>query len=188
MLNRPIDRRKFLLQSAQITAMVSFFPWFNACSRSTPKSTARKGKLLTLAEWQTSEALAGILIPADRVDYVVEGDVVHYIDNALSTRSFRKRKKLYFWGLNSLNKEAKRLHQSSFAELNASRQRDVVEIVLTHNYPKGKTGQDFVRLALLLVLEGLFGDPVYGGNKNLVGWQMIGFDQNCRRPSIAYGQ
>lgn len=42
---------------------------------------------------------------------------------------------------------------------------------------------DFWGLFRANVLEGLFGDPLYGGNHNMVGWRWIGFPGN----PLAYG-
>ena len=39
----------------------------------------------------------------------------------------------------------------------------------------GLAGRAFFAMLYENVMEGLFGDPVYGGNKDKVGWKMIGF-------------
>jgi gluconate 2-dehydrogenase gamma chain len=39
----------------------------------------------------------------------------------------------------------------------------------------GTDGQDFFKLILKDTQNGFLADPVYGGNKNLVAWKMIGF-------------
>jgi gluconate 2-dehydrogenase gamma chain len=39
----------------------------------------------------------------------------------------------------------------------------------------GASGQAFFELLLQNTREGFFADPVYGGNRNMVGWKMIGF-------------
>jgi gluconate 2-dehydrogenase gamma chain len=37
------------------------------------------------------------------------------------------------------------------------------------------SGQQFFDLLLNLTMQGLFADPVYGGNRDKIGWKMIGF-------------
>lgn len=37
-------------------------------------------------------------------------------------------------------------------------------------------GADFFAALLLHTRQGYYGDPVYGGNRNRVGWEMVGFD------------
>lgn len=39
----------------------------------------------------------------------------------------------------------------------------------------GTDGQEFFQLLLQNVQEGYLSDPIYGGNKDMVGWKMIGF-------------
>ena len=127
-------------------------------------------------------------MPPDRVDYVVEADVVNYIDIALATDYYKDYQKLFFWGLAMLDKEAKRLHRTLFARLPKRKQGSVVNRVVKKTVGKRAKGKHYVSLSLTLVLEGLLGDPVYGGNKGFVGWKMIGFEQHCRRPSAPFGQ
>jgi gluconate 2-dehydrogenase gamma chain len=48
---------------------------------------------------------------------------------------------------------------------------------LQHNTTQleGVSGKGFFELLLRNTKEGFFADPVYGGNRDLVGWKMIGF-------------
>ena len=39
----------------------------------------------------------------------------------------------------------------------------------------GFDGKAFFKMILKNVMEGFFADPVYGGNKNMAGWKMLGF-------------
>jgi gluconate 2-dehydrogenase gamma chain len=39
----------------------------------------------------------------------------------------------------------------------------------------GVSGKGFFELLLRNAKEGFFADPIYGGNRNMVGWKMIGF-------------
>ncbi|WP_246660572.1 gluconate 2-dehydrogenase subunit 3 family protein [Nitratireductor sp. XY-223] len=41
--------------------------------------------------------------------------------------------------------------------------------------PDGVDGQAFFELMLKNVMEGFFADPVYGGNRDMAGWKMVGF-------------
>ena len=40
---------------------------------------------------------------------------------------------------------------------------------------KGSGEAQFYENLLILTLEGFLGDPAYGGNKDKVGWALIGF-------------
>ena len=39
-----------------------------------------------------------------------------------------------------------------------------------------ETELDFFPLLALHTRQGFYADPIYGGNKNRVGWDLIGFD------------
>jgi gluconate 2-dehydrogenase gamma chain len=39
----------------------------------------------------------------------------------------------------------------------------------------GLPGRDFFSLLYQNVMEGMFADPIYGGNKDKIGWKMLGF-------------
>jgi len=50
----------------------------------------------------------------------------------------------------------------------------------------GRWGGRFMRVMVVLTLEGLFSDPVYGGNQQEVGWKLIGFQPQEPRPRCPY--
>jgi gluconate 2-dehydrogenase gamma chain len=39
----------------------------------------------------------------------------------------------------------------------------------------GLNGKAFFEALLLITMEGFFADPMYGGNRDMVAWKMIGF-------------
>jgi gluconate 2-dehydrogenase gamma chain len=41
--------------------------------------------------------------------------------------------------------------------------------------PRFKKSADFFETVRCHVLEGVFGEPQYGGNRGLVGWRLVGF-------------
>ncbi|HEY4222946.1 MAG TPA: gluconate 2-dehydrogenase subunit 3 family protein, partial [Myxococcota bacterium] len=44
----------------------------------------------------------------------------------------------------------------------------------------GYYGADFIRVVLVLTLEGFFGDPKHGGNHDEIGWRFAGFSPRGR--------
>ena len=64
----------------------------------------------------------------------------------------------------------------TFAELAAADQ-DKVLSGLEKNSIKldGVKGPDFFTLLLNNTMEGFFADPVYGGNRDMAGWKLVGF-------------
>lgn len=83
----------------------------------------------------------------------------------------------YASGLKALEAYARKTDGKSFAELSAER----IDAILTGleagkiDLGEGGNGQAFFELVLQNTREGYLSDPLYGGNKGMVGWKMIGF-------------
>jgi len=83
----------------------------------------------------------------------------------------------YLTGLKALEAWAQSQHRGSFHSLNA----DQIDIFLTKmekgeiNLGSDINSQALFELMLQNVREGYLADPIYGGNKNMSGWKMIGF-------------
>lgn len=82
----------------------------------------------------------------------------------------------YRFGLADLEKYCQSQHQASFKDLKAEQQDAILEDleagkVHFDDYPSA----DFFALVLQNTKEGFFADPVYGGNRDMVSWKMIGF-------------
>jgi gluconate 2-dehydrogenase gamma chain len=82
----------------------------------------------------------------------------------------------YRLGLAALDAHCRTTHQNIFADL-PGEQRDQIltglekgQIVLT-----GIEATLFFQIVLQNTMEGFFADPIYGGNKDMVSWKMLGF-------------
>ncbi|MEV8084971.1 gluconate 2-dehydrogenase subunit 3 family protein [Pseudarthrobacter oxydans] len=99
---------------------------------------------------------------------------------------------LYRDGIRRLDQAAQELFSGAFVTLSDEQQDAVLEVVAGtpkasaveagQMQPYGTTLQsvsdhncDFFSALALHTRQGFYGDPAYGGNKNRVGWQMIGF-------------
>jgi gluconate 2-dehydrogenase gamma chain len=66
--------------------------------------------------------------------------------------------------------------RSSFAELAADDQDHVLSgLEKDEIKPAGVNGRAFFGLFLQNTVEGFFSDPLYGGNRDMMGWKLIGF-------------
>jgi len=64
----------------------------------------------------------------------------------------------------------------SFAKLSAQDQDDYLKSLQTGNADlNGVPSNVFFQSLLEVTIEGFFSDPVYGGNKDMAAWKMIGF-------------
>ncbi|WGF90161.1 gluconate 2-dehydrogenase subunit 3 family protein [Marinivivus vitaminiproducens] len=82
----------------------------------------------------------------------------------------------YRQGLAALDAHCRSEHQKPFADLGEA-ERDAIlgglesgEITLD-----GFDGTLFFEAVLANAMEGFFADPIYGGNRDMVSWKMIGF-------------
>lgn len=63
-----------------------------------------------------------------------------------------------------------------FAELSAEEQDDFLKALEGGKVDLGKiNGAGLFNLVLQNTMEGFFADPIYGGNRDMVSWKMIGF-------------
>lgn len=91
------------------------------------------------------------------------------------------RHELFTMGLQSLDDESKKKYSGKgFTEI-ADADRDALltsmqkgEITVV----TGITGQTFFNLLRMMTMEGVYCDPVYGGNKNMMGWKMKKYPGN----------
>lgn len=82
----------------------------------------------------------------------------------------------YRLGLAGLDAYTQARHARSFVDLDGDRQDEVLHLMEGGkvSFP-GTDAQEFFSLLLQNVREGYLSDPIYGGNKDMVGWRMVGF-------------
>lgn len=83
----------------------------------------------------------------------------------------------YETGLKALEAYAQKTDGASFADLQPNRQDEILQGMEDGSISLGKdiNTKAFFELMLQNVREGYFSDPIYGGNKDMVGWKLIGF-------------
>ena len=131
---------------------------------------------LTAAESDLLEAIVARLIPADENGPgATEARAAHYIDRALAGPLSSSRR-AYAVGLAAVNAYAQSAKGVPFATL-AAKDQDAVLSDMEKNVAKGFTPNSsaFFNLVRAHTIQGMFGDPYYGGNANFVGWDLIGY-------------
>jgi gluconate 2-dehydrogenase gamma chain len=139
------------------------------------------------------EAFIDRLIPTDDLGPgAVDCGVADYIDRCLAGFNAAE-KPMFLEGLGALDLYALRTEHIAFASLSAAR-RDAVLTAIDNNQVPNLRG--FFNRVRRLTLEGMFGDPVYGGNKNFAGWDLIRYpgaklavgpeDQSMKTPPKPY--
>jgi gluconate 2-dehydrogenase gamma chain len=102
--------------------------------------------------------------------------VLKYIDLALAG-AYADQQDFYRRGLAQLDAYCRATHKKPFVQLDAAQQDDVIR-ALEQNKASGfawPSAPQFFNTVRTHVMEGLFADPVYGGNRNFEGWRQINF-------------
>jgi gluconate 2-dehydrogenase gamma chain len=131
---------------------------------------------LTAAEADLLEAIVARLIPTDaNGPGATEARAAHYIDRALGG-ALASSHQTYTSGLAALDRYSRSSRGTAFTELSAIDQ-DSVLVDVEKGAATGFTGSSaaFFGLVLAHTHQGTFGDPYYGGNKDFVGWDLIGY-------------
>lgn len=139
-----------------------------------------------LDEADTVDALAARIIPGDKEDPGArEAGVIYYIDRALSG-TYSEWQGVYREGIRTLNTYTTERYGGNFFELTETDQDTVTEALANGEIPgfgdsDEETSESFFTVVWSHTAEGMFSDPVYGGNRDAVGWKLIGF------PGTQYG-
>lgn len=105
-----------------------------------------------------------------------EAGVLRYIDLALAG-AYADLQDFYRRSLRQLDVYCRKTYQESFRRLDAARQDEVIT-ALERDQVTGFTwpsGLEFFNIIRTHTMEGLFADPIYGGNQNFAGWRLVGF-------------
>ena len=131
---------------------------------------------LSSAESQILEAIVARLIPTDSNGAgAAEAQVARYIDRALGGALVSSRS-AYAAGLAAVGLYAHKSKGESFARL-AVVDQDSILADMENNVATGFSpdSSTFFELLLSHTMQGMFGDPYYGGNANFVGWDLLGY-------------
>jgi gluconate 2-dehydrogenase gamma chain len=105
-----------------------------------------------------------------------DADVPNYIDLALSG-AYADLQDFYRRGLASLDAHCRKTYKEPFRRLSAAQQDEVIAAL-----EQGKANEflwpsaaAFFNTVRTHTMEGMFADPIYGGNKDFAGWRLVGF-------------
>jgi gluconate 2-dehydrogenase gamma chain len=105
-----------------------------------------------------------------------DANVVNYIDLALAG-AYADQQDFYRRGLSQLDAYCRKSYDQPFVKLSAAQQDEVIGAL-----EQGKASefefpaaQAFFNTLRTHTMEGMFADPVYGGNKDFAGWKLVGF-------------
>ncbi|WP_229263734.1 gluconate 2-dehydrogenase subunit 3 family protein [Cohnella cholangitidis] len=90
-----------------------------------------------------------------------------------------KRKELLALGLDALNDYSNDAYKKPFTKITPEEQDAVLTAFEKNDVKlKGVPAATFFNLLQNLTIEGVYSDPLYGGNKNMAGWKMRNYPGN----------
>jgi gluconate 2-dehydrogenase gamma chain len=143
----------------------------------TQSSRAYRGKCLealTVRQARFVDAIAARILPTTETPGAIEAEAVFYIDRALAAPYSRWRSR-YAQGLRALDKHAKAQFGASFTKISDAQQDSALGDLESGRVTGLRNGEEFFELLRTHVLEGVFGEPSYGGNRDMIGWKLVGF-------------
>jgi gluconate 2-dehydrogenase gamma chain len=132
----------------------------------------------TPVEASAVEAATGRIFPSDDLGSgAIEAGVLFYLDRALAGAEIQLQG-LYRTGLRKLDAEARAKFDNAFSECTSSQQDNLIAAMESDDlsdFGRAPTGPEFFALLRAHTIEGMFSDPVHGGNRDLVGWRLLGY-------------
>jgi gluconate 2-dehydrogenase gamma chain len=118
---------------------------------------------------QTLAAICDEIIPADDFPSASQAGVVTYIDRQL-TRHYLRHQIAYTRGLEQAESLSTSRLGLSLTQASPQQWLQVVEAI-------EKKNRSFFELVRKHTLEGFYGSPRHGGNRNAVSWRMLGLSE-----------
>jgi gluconate 2-dehydrogenase gamma chain len=123
---------------------------------------------LTPDEARELEAIAAQIIPTDDTPGAREAGVIHFIDRAFGTFQSASLPEARAGLADLQSRVAESVPGlSSFSELSEARQMDLLREI---------EDTPFFGLIRVLTVQGMFALPSRGGNRDKIGWQILGFE------------
>src|ERR1700749_603488 len=128
---------------------------------------------LTEQQSQTLDAICGRLVPTDDSSPgALDVGAPSYIQGALES-DYASLLPLCQSGLQKLDERARARHGDGFARVDASAQDSLLRELEAE--PEGEELRLFFETVRSHTIEGMFGDPSWGGNRDQSGWKLIGY-------------
>jgi gluconate 2-dehydrogenase gamma chain len=148
-------------------------------------------RYFTDSEAATVNALCERIIPADEDPGAAWAGVIEFIDRKL-VGYHRRYQSLYRVGLKGVSESSVILFKKEFINLTNAQQDELLRLLESNQVPGAVWSQvsasDFFNRLVEHTLEGFYGGPRHGGNRDAVSWHMLGLPTppvRSRRPLTA---
>jgi len=126
-----------------------------------------------------AESITACLIPADEDPGAKEAGVIHFLDRQL-VGYHRRHQNIYRAGLAKIRASCLQLYGMSFSNLSEEKKNHFLRSMEENTVPaeiwKDLPSSDFFNLVLDHTMQGFYGSPRHGGNKDFVSYRMLKLD------------
>lgn len=138
-------------------------------------------RFFTVDEARTLSAICDQIIPPDADHGAAWAGVVTYIDRQLCG-PFQNLQSSYRIGIAGVDQSCRALDGGrsgkDFAALDGQKQADLLHALEENRAPgaiwKERSSSDFFSMVIDHTMQGFYGDPRHGGNRDGVSWKMLG--------------
>ena len=120
------------------------------------------------------EAAAARIFPTTATPGASEAGVISYVQRAL-TDAYPEFVPLYRAGCRALDRHARTRFGLGFLRVDDAQRDSVLADFEASRVPDFPRAAAFFETLRTHTMEGVFGEPSYGGNRGLVGWRIVGF-------------
>jgi Gluconate 2-dehydrogenase subunit 3 len=196
-----LSRRNFLTRAGGAVSAVwlsAHWPAILAAAdhahQAAKSASAAKFQFFTPEQAVEIDAVTARIIPSDETPGAREAGVVYFIDRALTTFAVDDQK-TYREGLPALQSRVRELFPSveKFSAATPDQQDQILRSLDEQTGPAGRhsrpsgASSSFFQAARAHTIVGFLIDPDYGGNRDGVGWKVIGRDrEHMFQPPFGY--
>jgi len=137
-------------------------------------------QFFSLEEARTIEAICAQIIPEDQDAGAIRAGVVRFLDKQLSG-FYKPLQDTYRAGIAEIDRKSIALGGKKFAELPAGSQLELLRRI-----EKDSDLKPFFNLLIDHAMQGFYGDPRHGGNRDRVSWKMLGVPYPPVRGRLRY--
>lgn len=162
-----LNRRAFLQAAAAAAAAAGV----TGCSRN-----RSPWRFFTIDEARALAAMADQIIPPDQDPGASWAGVVNYIDRQLCG-PYKELQSKYRLGLAGIDHSGRAAHGKLFADLESAQQIELLQQLETGKAQgsiwKQISSSEFFSMVVDHTMQGFYGDPRHGGNREGVSWKML---------------
>lgn len=146
-----------------------------ACSR-----RSSSWRFFSVEEARTVEAICAQIIPEDQDPGATTAGVIHFLDKQLSG-FYRPLRKTYRAGIAAIDRKSFEFAGKNFADLPSGSQVDLLKRI-----ERDPDQKPFFSLLIEHSMQGFYGDPRHGGNRDRASWKMLGVPYPPVRGRLRY--